>query len=179
MSENNVSLKLIIASIIMVFMGGVVAADTVGLINIKQTISNVPLIKKYIANDNDTSGIILNSPLIEENQKLKNQLADLNSRLLEMENESKKQSKDFQILMETQKALEQENQQLKENQVNAKSLAVYYSEMKAVDVARILNELDDNVVLEIFSMLESDHVAKILTSFDTIRSARLSKKIIN
>lgn len=71
--------------------------------------------------------------------------------------------------LKKQEALKRE-----EEQKRISKLARLYNGMKPEEAAPILNEVDDATVILLFSKMEEEQVAKIMTVFDPKRSARLS-----
>ena len=62
--------------------------------------------------------------------------------------------------------------------INTKQLASYYREMKPEAVVNIMNNMDDNTVLLILPLLETDQSGKILALMDPQRAALLTQILL-
>lgn len=69
-------------------------------------------------------------------------------------------------------------QRKEEEQRRLVRVARLYDGMKPEEAAPILNELEDEAVLLLFSKMDQERVAKIMTLFDPKRSARLSNSML-
>ena len=58
-------------------------------------------------------------------------------------------------------------------------LARLYNEMKPEDAVKLLEQLDDNMVLAIMGKMEDDQVVQILPLFNTARGANLTRIMYN
>ena len=54
-------------------------------------------------------------------------------------------------------------------------LARLYNEMKPADAAKILETMDNDIVIAIFQRMDESQVSQILTEFDPDRAATISK----
>lgn len=65
-----------------------------------------------------------------------------------------------------------------EEQKRLSKLARLYGAMKPYEAVTIMNQLDDETVLAIFSRMEEEQVSKILALLDAKRAARLTQEMI-
>lgn len=82
------------------------------------------------------------------------------------------------ILIDDVQLKQQEALALAAEQKRLAKVAGLYNLMKAEAAAPILNELNDETVILIFSKMEEEQVSKIMTLFEPSRSARLSDAML-
>lgn len=169
----------------LVGLGGILAGlDYLGFLDLKPLLSKVPYSDKipFLA---EVMPAKTASPKPEtnlwelENKKLKNQVQSLQRqvKLLTQEKETLAQAKD---------QLETEFQEVKSapaaekaKTVDYEQLAQYYGEMKADAAVKIMDNLEDELVIGIFLKMENPQVSKILSKMDPQRAANLVKQMTN
>lgn len=78
---------------------------------------------------------------------------------------------------------EEIDRQIKQRQLEEKKriskLARLYEQMKPEDAVEILNNLNDDMIIEIFGRMDEAQVSKILVKFESERSAQLTQSMYN
>lgn len=169
-------LLIFIILLIIALIGAAIASG----ISLQAVLSRVPGAEKFIKTTAPvTSQIpVVVSPVEEENQKLKNMIKELESRITSLESEKtglmEQSTLNQQELIEL-RAYKNEREKII---VNSKQLASYYQEMKPEAVAKIMNNLDDDTVLLILPLLEKEQTAKILSLLDPQRAALITRILL-
>lgn len=169
--------KIIIASLLLIVLiaAGIFAANATGMIDLKSMAANVPVLNKLIDDSADQVNTIPVSPIEEENKILRGKVADLEKKITELEADKVRTLEQVAL---TQKELTELRayKTEKENMVlNAKEIALYYSQMKPEAVAKIMNTLDDDTVITILPLLDKDQSGKILSLLEPQRAALLTR----
>ncbi|NPV92048.1 MAG: hypothetical protein HPY50_14880 [Firmicutes bacterium] len=170
------SLVMLLAAVVIVLM----AANKAGWININEQLKKVPFLSGF-ASDNQTKEVIVpGTTLLErENQRLLQELNTQREELQQLTAEKKTLDEYNKALTEKVSLLEKTAPKPKEDpvaQMDFKQLAAYFSEMKPANAVAIMDKMDDDTVLGILRLLESDKVAKILAAMPPERAAALSSK---
>lgn len=84
-----------------------------------------------------------------------------------------KQSKALKLSKEEVEKLTQQRQAEEKKRVS--KLARLYNEMKPADAAKILQDMDNDIVISIFQRMDESQVSQILTEFEVSRAAEISK----
>jgi flagellar motility protein MotE (MotC chaperone) len=111
------------------------------------------------------------------------ELEEKEARLIEKEKELKEREKNLLLreesLQRKKQALEERLAEYEQEERRWKKLAIYYSNMSPDQAAAILENLDDQTIIEIFSRMKDASVAVTLMKMDTKRAAELSRKMTN
>lgn len=87
-----------------------------------------------------------------------------------------KDKKEAKKIVITKEDIEKQMRQREaEEKKRVSKLARLYNQMKPKEAAKAMNELDDDMCIAIFQRMDEAVVAKILTSFDESRTARITK----
>lgn len=166
-------------------LGGILyGLDYLGFLDLKPLVSKVPYVDKipYLAKvlpSKTATQIPEANPLELENKHLKNQVKSLERqvKLLTQEKEALAQAKD---------QLEAEFQEIKSTQaaesgvqINYQQLSQYYAQMKPDVAVKIMDNLENEMVIGIFLKMEDEQVSKILSKMDPKRAANLVKLMTN
>lgn len=166
-------------------LGGILyGLNYLGFLDLKPLVSKVPYIDKipYLAKALPSKAATQKpeANILElENKHLKNQVKSLERevKLLTQEKEALAQAKDL---------LETEFQEIKSTQVedgnkkiNYEQQAQYYGQMKADAAVKIMDNLEDELVIGVFLKMENEQVSKILSKMDPKRAANLVKQMTN
>lgn len=186
-------LTLLIIAFIGIIIGVVYALDFLGIINFSNMASKVPIIGQYFS---DNKPLKVNSDnnkgkneqvkgLMEANQKLADSNKDLQNKLTVMNNQLNKintEKSDLENKYNEELAKSQaQNDPSQKNLEDEKyrKLAKYYSSMKPDAAVKIMNELDDYLVIEILNRVDADQTTKILSKMDPKKAANISKQMAN
>jgi flagellar motility protein MotE (MotC chaperone) len=82
-------------------------------------------------------------------------------------------------LLKKRQALEERIAQYEQEERKWAKLAIYYSNMSPDQAAAILENLDDQTIIEIFSRMKDSSVAVTMMKMDKERAAELSRKLVN
>jgi len=180
MSKSNVSIKLIFACLLAVLIAGGFAAQTAGIINIRELASKIPVIKTLVqSNIPVETNVPVVSAVESENEKLRAENKLLTEKIAVIEGEKtglQKQIDDIKLELTT--LTEYKNQ--KENTaVQASLLAVYYKDMKPEAIVKVMDNLDDDTVITILPLLETQQVAKILALMEPHRAALITQILLS
>ena len=179
MSKINISMKLIIACLLVVLIAALIAARTAGMINIKEVITQAPIIKTFVkAYSPEDTSLPAVSAIESENVKLRadNKLLAEKIAILESEKTSLQKQID-EIKLDLDSLTEYKNNK-ESAAVQANQLAVYYKEMKAEAVVKVMDNLDDDTVVLILPLLENQQVAKILALMEPHRAALITQLLL-
>ena len=90
--------------------------------------------------------------------------------------DAKKDSEKSKPVKLTQKEIDKLTKQRQADEKKRVSkLARLYNEMKPADAAKILETMDNDIVIAIFQRMDESQVSQILTEFDPDRAATISK----
>jgi flagellar motility protein MotE (MotC chaperone) len=82
-------------------------------------------------------------------------------------------------LLKKKQALEERTAQYEQEERKWTKLAIYYSNMSPDQAASILENLDDQTIIGIFSRMKDSSVAVTMMKMDKKRAAELSRKLVN
>jgi len=174
MSKINVSIKLIIACLLVVLIAGLFAAQTTGVIDIKEMAGQMPVLKTlFKAYEPEKTSIPAVSVIESENEKLRAEKNLLVEKIANLESERQIDETKLDLDILTEYKNEKESAA-----VQAAQLAVYYREMKAEAVVKVMNNLDDDTVVLILPLLENQQVAKILALMEPHRAALITQLLL-
>lgn len=179
MSEKKFPLKLIALCLLAVILPGLWAANTVGLIDLRSSLAKVPYLGLYFQPTPPQEPVInMVSPLEEENNELRDKLKETQNSNLILESEK------TTLLMEQEKlqsellALRKYKEEQEQQVINLQQMAEYYKRMKAEEVVRIMNNLDDNTLIKILPLLDKDQAGKIMGLMDPQRAALITQRLL-
>lgn len=111
----------------------------------------------------------------EELRKKEEQLKEKEERLTRIEKEVEQKVKD---LLAIQKDIQAARAEKQENQVTkVRSLAKIYGTMKPKEAAKLLDNLDDKLVMNIISTMTPDEAAAILSLMEVKKAAKISEAL--
>ncbi|KNZ70883.1 MgtE integral membrane protein [Thermincola ferriacetica] len=183
-------LILFLLALIFGFIAAVLwALDFTGVLNVQKMGQKIPVVGKYIADDNNKQSEksplqLENEQLRMENRQLKEQLdrqkrqlsgeiEDIKHKLAVAEEKNKKLAKDKQSLQNTVDSLQEWKSQQEGQTLSYESLGRYYAEMKPDKAAQIMNNLPDDVTIGILLNLEDEQVTAILSAMDPKKAASI------
>ncbi|MFP5212807.1 MAG: MotE family protein [Acidobacteriota bacterium] len=110
-----------------------------------------------------------------EIKRKEDQLKEKEDRLNKMEKEVEQKLKD---LIGIQKEIQAYRTEKEESQsARVRSLAKIYGTMKAKEAAKLLDNLDDKLVMNIIAIMNSDEAAGILSAMDVKKAAKISEAL--
>lgn len=179
MKEKKFSVKLIILCLIAVLIGGVWAAHTAGLINVKAAVSKVPFAQKLLGDKGEekTEGIPV-SPIEEENNKLRAEIKKTQEKLVALENDKTQSLQQISEMQKELTGLRAYKDETEAAKLSADELAKYYKEMKPDAIVQIMNNLDDDTVMKILPLLEKEQTGRILAGMDSQRAALITQLLL-
>ncbi|MCR5175906.1 MAG: magnesium transporter MgtE [Anaerovibrio sp.] len=164
-------LKILIMLIVLIIL--VIAGFFIGIyfklidsndINEKYELYNMPIIGEYFV-----------KPAGQESSSVDEAVSKT-----EPKAEDKKKSKNSKPVVLSKEEIEK---QTKERQAaerkRVSKLARLYNEMKPEDAAKILEGMDDDIVISILQRMDESQVSQVLTKFDTDRAANITKVMYN
>lgn len=156
------------------FLGAYLRVFDVNVINEKLELYKYPVLENYfVAPDNVEPESAL--PQAPEEQPAKD--------AEEVKEENKPEAKPAVAAKPAVLTKEEINRQIRQRQQEEKKrvskLARLYEQMKPEDAAEILNNLNDDMIIQIFGRMDEAQVSKILVKFDTDKSARLTRIMYN
>ncbi len=160
------SWKIVAVSLIIILIGGIVAASTTGWIDPKSMAAKIPVVNRFIGKTSQKKQAG-NSPadvasLRKENQQLKKQVAVLETELR-------------QGTLNTAPAGATVKPEDKTKLY--RDLAAYYSGMKPAAAVAILKNLDPQLVADILKVMDKEEAGQILAAMDPAQAARLIELI--
>ena len=157
--------------ILLIFCGaGLLAAKHSGFLN---TLFPQKVEQDIVNNE------LISSPLENENNQLRQLRRDLEYQITNLEHEK---TKLLEQITELQTELTEIKAKLIKQEtkaINIEELAAYYQEMKPEAAVRIMDNLDDDIVVTILSLLEKKHTAKIIALMDPYRAALITQLLLN
>lgn len=169
-----ITLILLIAIFVPIFW----AANSTGF-NINAWLSKMPVTKMFIkAPVMSEVNVIPVSPIEKENQELRSKITELENKVSSLEGEKTKIMSENAQSQQELIALREYKSQRENLIINTKQLASYYREMKPQAVVNIMNNMDDNTVLLILPLLETDQSGDILALMDPRRAALLTQILL-
>ena len=170
------SLVMLLAAAVIVLM----AASKAGWINLDQQMQKIPFLAGVLPNNQTKEVIVPGTTLLErENQRLLQELNNQRDELQQLTAEKKTLDEYNKALTEKVSLLEKSEPKPKTDpvaQMDFKQLAAYFSEMKPANAVAIMDKMDDDTVLGILRLLDSDKTAKILAAMPPERAAAISSK---
>jgi flagellar motility protein MotE (MotC chaperone) len=177
--------KIMMILIIFLFIilgAGLFAAHQTGFINLNPLLTQIPGMESFVVEkpeSTDESGKILISPIEKENEKLRKEKKDLEFKITTLEGEKTKLLEQVTELQTELTQLKIEIKKQKTAVLNAEELAAYYQEMKPGAVVRIMDNLDDEVVVTILPLLENKQTAEIIALMDPLRAATITQLLLD
>jgi flagellar motility protein MotE (MotC chaperone) len=110
-----------------------------------------------------------------EIRKKEEQLKDKEERLGRLEKEIEQKVKDLLVLQKEVQAVRIEKQETQNTKV--RSLAKIYGTMKPKEAAKLMENLDDKLVMGIIATMTSDEAAAILALMDVKKAAKISEAL--
>ena len=102
-------------------------------------------------------------------------LKDKEERLAKIEKEVEQKVKDLLVLQKEIQAAKTEKQDTQNTKV--KSLAKIYGTMKPKEAAKLMENLDDKLVMNIVSTMTPDEAASVLALMDVKKAAKISEAL--
>ena len=110
-----------------------------------------------------------------EIRKKEDQLKEKEDRLGKLEKEVEQKVKDLLALQKQMQVLQNEKQENQNTRV--RSLAKIYSTMKPKEAAKLMENLDDKLVMGIISTMTPDEAAAILALMEVKKAAKISEAL--
>jgi len=110
-------------------------------------------------------------------RKREQQLNDKEERLGKLEKEVEQKVKDLLVLQKQILSVQNEKQEAVNTKV--RGLAKIYGTMKPKEAARLLENLDDRLVMNIIATMSSDQAAAILALMEVKKAAKISEALSN
>lgn len=164
-------------AILGIIAGAIYTLDTLGVISIKKTAAQVPVLKNFVKVEDDKKEPSKEELLELELAQAKGKIKELEGEIALLTGQTASSEKELQESKDTIVFLEQEVETLTSKQLEIEDLAKYYGAMKPADAVRILSELEDDLIIGILNNLEKEHAAKILSLMDEKRAAQLTEKM--
>lgn len=93
--------------------------------------------------------------------------------------EKKPQKKSKDVVLSKEEIEKQTKERQAEEKKRISKLARLYNEMKPEDAAKILEGMEDDIVISILQKMDESQVSQILTEFNTERAAGITKIMYN
>lgn len=173
---------LILIAIVIVFGAGVFAACQTGYLKLDPLFAQIPGLGSLVAENQEAlkqQENSLVSPIEKENKKLRKENKDLEYKLTTLEGEKTKLLEQVTELQTELTKLRADITEQKTAVLNAEELAAYYQEMKPEAVVKIMDNLDDEVLLTILPLLEKKQTAKIIALMDPQRAAIITQLLLD
>lgn len=178
MKKSGFPLMLVLLCMIAVLGGGLWAAQTAGLIDIKQYLAHLPFLKQSEGNAPVSPSVPVVSPIEKENLDLRTALQDMEKKGLTWESEKTALLKQIEDMQQELVQLRAYKENKEKEVLNAQDLALYYREMKPEAVVQVMEKLDDSTIMLILPFLEKEQVGKILSLMDPQRAALLTQLLL-
>jgi flagellar motility protein MotE (MotC chaperone) len=174
--------------LIALLIGGALFLDNVGVISLEKTLypklQKAPVIGKRFA----PPEVGFEDVQREELRKLKESLEVKLAEIKELEVKVKQREEELKRKEKQLAALEDDLKQKKEairsreearasREAKIKDLAVYYSNMKPEDAARIMEQMDDLLVVDVLRQMDKTIVAAIFMKMDPKKASEISRKM--
>jgi flagellar motility protein MotE (MotC chaperone) len=108
-------------------------------------------------------------------RKKEDQLKEKEDRLTKLEKEVEQKVKDLLALQKQIQALQNEKQESQNSRV--RSLAKIYSTMKPKEAAKLMENLDDKLVMGIIAIMTPDQAASVLALMEVKKAAKISEAL--
>lgn len=159
------------------FLGVYLRVFDVNTMNEKLELYKYPMIGEYFEKPENVEGKA-QSDNVALNSKPEANL-DAKQGLLKDNNVNGKKNSSGSVVMTKEDIEKQMKLRQAEEKKRISKLARLYNEMKPEDAVKLLEQLDDNMVLAIMGKMEDDQVVQILPLFDTVRGANLTRIMYN
>ncbi len=148
--------------------------------SLKAILSKVPILNKKIIQQDasaDANKEEEKQQILQEKEKIKEEWAAIEKQKLELQNkEAELKQKEAELEAKEQEI--QVNKEKLETQIaNVKNLAQYYELMDASSAAKILQNVEDEFLIQLFQNMKKDAVAEILSNLDPKKAASVTKKM--
>ncbi|MGI6144356.1 MAG: hypothetical protein GX092_07780 [Clostridia bacterium] len=176
------TMMIFIIVLFIIFSAGLFAAHQTGFINLNPLFAQIPGMDSFVVEKPENineSGKILISPIEKENEELRKEKRDLEFKITTLEGEKTKLLEQLTELQTELTQLKIELKQQKKAVLNAEELAAYYQEMKPAAVVKIMDNLDDEVVVTILPLLEDKQTAEIIALMDPLRAATITQLLLD
>jgi flagellar motility protein MotE (MotC chaperone) len=110
-----------------------------------------------------------------EIRKREEQLKEKEERLAKLEKEVEQKVKDLLVLQKEVQAVRTEK--IETQNVKVRSLAKIYGSMKPKEAAKLMENLDDKLVMNIIATMTPDEAASILALMDVKKAAKISEAL--
>lgn len=111
----------------------------------------------------------------EELKQKEERLRQKEEYLVQMEQELERKFKELIPIQKEIQAYKAEKEETQNNKI--RSLAKIYGTMKPKEAAKLLENLDENLVVQIISTMNSDEAANILAGMDVKKAAKISESL--
>jgi flagellar motility protein MotE (MotC chaperone) len=190
--ERKAPLVLIIFCLLALLVGGLWAAHFIGLINLAPLVKDVPYLNQWIEDPfADEAPIPTPSPpppsptvnpLETENRELRLKIEELQQDLLDQttvyEREKTEALRENTALKAQVEELETYRSNTEAQAADADKTAAYLAGMKPDAIVKVMDNLDDNMVVQIFELLSESQVSKVLALMDPERAAVITRMLL-
>jgi len=165
---------LIILSVLLVLGLGVFLLEYFDIISLKawgeELIVRTPFLKEYVQTNEAYQKLESRTSLLEEERvRLLNSNTELEEELRRLNRRFRQQEEELAGLIQELTELREEKRSEEERM---RKLVKIYSEMEAVDAARIILSLEEDLAIDILLNLKEKETAAILTNLDPETAAR-------
>ena len=133
-------------------------------VNEKYGLYDMPIIGEYFVKPADKEPSSVDEATNKKDQKVE---------------EKKSTKKGKEIVLTKEEIEKQTKERLAAEKKRVSKLARLYNEMKPEDAAKILEGMEDDIVISILQKMDESQVSQILTCFDTDRAANITKIMYN
>lgn len=169
-------------------IGGGIYLDELGVVNLKPVLSKVPLLKKRYASYKEFPQVSFELLKGEELRKLQEsielnmeELGKKEEGLLSKEKELSNLEKELkgkdEELRQKDIALQERIDAFNDREANLDRMATLYQSMSPAKAAAILQNLDDQIVIDIFRRMKGEIVSAVLMQMDPQKAATVSRKM--
>lgn len=160
-----------------VFLGVYLRVFDVNAMNEKLELYKYPVIGQYFEQPEN-----IDEKEHSDNIELKSKPAaksEVKQDLLKNNNANGRTNPNSAVVLTKEEIEKQMKLRQAEEKKRISKLARLYNEMKPEDAVKLLEQLDDNMVLAIMGKMEDDQVVQILPLFNTARGANLTRIMYN
>ena len=160
-----------------VFLGVYLRVFDVNAMNEKLELYKYPVIGQYFEQPEN-----IDEKEHSDNIELKSKPAaksEVKQELLKNNNANGRTNPNSAVVLTKEEIEKQMKLRQAEEKKRISKLARLYNEMKPEDAVKLLEQLDDNMVLAIMGKMEDDQVVQILPLFNTARGANLTRIMYN
>lgn len=169
---------LILIAIILIGSAGAFAAHQVNFIDLSPVFAKVPFMHGLVKKPAEDPEELLTSPIEEENKQLREENSELQSKITSLEEEKTKLMEQVTEIQNEVNSLKAEKNDQKETEINTQKLAEYYREMEPKAAVKIMENLDDETILLLLSLLEKKQSGEIISLMDPQRAAFLTTLLL-